>query len=69
MLNLIKSAEKRPRESILQSELANAISYINKGVRHPPCLYWPPEHPQMDALPPSRQSGLRCELLWSSKTF
>ena len=33
VLNLVKGAEKRPRESILQSEFANAISYINKGVR------------------------------------
>ena len=33
VLNLVKVAEKRPRESILQSEFANAISYINKGVR------------------------------------
>lgn len=32
MLNLVKSAEKRPRESILQAELARAIAYINKGV-------------------------------------
>ena len=32
VLNLVKVAEKRPRESILQSEFANAISYINKGV-------------------------------------
>lgn len=36
VLNLVKGAEKRPRESILQSEFANAISYINKGVScHP----------------------------------
>lgn len=33
VLNLVKSAEKRPRESILQAELARAIDYINKGVR------------------------------------
>ncbi|BDA44397.1 probable phosphoinositide phosphatase SAC1 at N-terminal half [Coccomyxa sp. Obi] len=32
VLNLVKSAEKRPRESILQAELARAIEYINKGV-------------------------------------
>lgn len=32
VLNLVKGAEKRPRESVLQSEFANAISYINKGV-------------------------------------
>jgi len=32
VLNLVKSAEKRPRESILQAELARAIAYINKGV-------------------------------------
>lgn len=34
VLNLVKGAEKRPRESILQSEFANAIAYINKGVSH-----------------------------------
>lgn len=39
VLNLVKVAEKRPRESILQSEFANAISYINKGVS--PCLGGP----------------------------
>ena len=33
VLNLVKSAEKRPRESILQAELARAVAYINKGVR------------------------------------
>lgn len=33
VLNLVKGAEKRPRESILQAELANAIAYINKSVR------------------------------------
>ncbi|CAL5218518.1 g205 [Coccomyxa viridis] len=31
VFNLVKGAEKRPRESILQSEFANAVSYINKG--------------------------------------
>ena len=36
VLNLVKGAEKRPRESILQSEFANAIAYINKGVSHSP---------------------------------
>jgi hypothetical protein len=33
VLNLVKSTEKQPRESILRAELANAIAYINKGVR------------------------------------
>ena len=33
VLNLVKGAEKRPRESILQQELASAIAYINKSVR------------------------------------
>ena len=33
VLNLVKGAEKRPRESILQQELAAAIAYINKSVR------------------------------------
>ena len=36
VLNLVKGAEKRPRESILQSEFANAIAYINRGVSHLP---------------------------------
>ncbi len=36
VLNLVKGAEKRPRESIFQSELANAIAYINKGLSHVP---------------------------------
>ena len=39
MLNLVKGAEKRPRESILQAELASAIAYINKSAvrARPPC--------------------------------
>ena len=42
VLNLVKGAEKRPRESILQSEFANAISYINKGVScHPGGTFGP----------------------------
>ncbi|CAI0448160.1 unnamed protein product [Linum tenue] len=32
ILNLIKTQEKRPRESILRTEFANAISYINKDL-------------------------------------
>ncbi|KAM7459310.1 hypothetical protein LguiA_036304 [Lonicera macranthoides] len=32
ILNLIKTHEKRPRESILRSEFANAIEYINKDL-------------------------------------
>ena len=40
VLNLVKGAEKRPRESILQSEFANAVSYINKGVCYPPYRTW-----------------------------
>ncbi|KAJ9179451.1 hypothetical protein P3X46_011239 [Hevea brasiliensis] len=32
ILNLIKTHEKKPRESILRSEFANAIRYINKGL-------------------------------------
>ncbi|CAI0401975.1 unnamed protein product [Linum tenue] len=32
ILNLIKTREKRPRESILRTEFANAISYINKDL-------------------------------------
>ena len=41
VLNLVKGAEKRPRESILQSEFANAISYINKGVSSFPWVQTP----------------------------
>ncbi len=37
VLNLVKGAEKRPRESILQQELAAAIAYINKSVRARAC--------------------------------
>ncbi|XP_010552199.1 PREDICTED: phosphoinositide phosphatase SAC2 [Tarenaya hassleriana] len=32
ILNLIKTREKRPRETILRSEFANAIRFINKGL-------------------------------------
>ncbi|CAL9041648.1 phosphoinositide phosphatase SAC2 [Musa acuminata AAA Group] len=32
ILNLIKSEEKKPRESILRSEFANAIEFINKDL-------------------------------------
>ncbi|XP_021749994.1 phosphoinositide phosphatase SAC3-like [Chenopodium quinoa] len=32
ILNLIKTAEKRPRESILRQEFANAIEFINKDL-------------------------------------
>ncbi|XP_034700025.1 phosphoinositide phosphatase SAC3-like [Vitis riparia] len=32
ILNLIKTHEKRPRESILRAEFANAIEYINKDL-------------------------------------
>ncbi|OVA08299.1 Synaptojanin [Macleaya cordata] len=32
ILNLIKTREKRPRESILRSEFANAIEFINKDL-------------------------------------
>ena len=43
VLNLVKGAEKRPRESILQAELAAAIAYINKSaVRLPPRICSPP---------------------------
>ncbi|CAA7394982.1 unnamed protein product [Spirodela intermedia] len=32
ILNLIKTREKKPRESILREEFANAIDFINKGL-------------------------------------
>ncbi|RRT76550.1 hypothetical protein B296_00009257 [Ensete ventricosum] len=32
ILNLIKSREKKPRESLLRAELANAIDFINKDL-------------------------------------
>ncbi|XP_027173210.1 phosphoinositide phosphatase SAC3-like [Coffea eugenioides] len=32
ILNLIKTSEKKPRESILRAEFANAIEYINKDL-------------------------------------
>ncbi|CAH2053740.1 unnamed protein product [Thlaspi arvense] len=32
ILNLIKTREKRPRETILRAEFANAIKFINKGL-------------------------------------
>lgn len=44
VLNLVKSAEKRPRETILRRELHSAINYLNQNVRAhtgpcspPPC--------------------------------
>ena len=33
VLSLVKSAEKRPRETILRKEFNTAISYINQQVR------------------------------------
>ncbi|QCE02346.1 phosphoinositide phosphatase SAC2-like isoform X2 [Vigna unguiculata] len=33
ILNLIKTREKRPRETILRAEFANAVRYINKSLR------------------------------------
>ncbi|KAK9915535.1 hypothetical protein WJX75_000406 [Coccomyxa subellipsoidea] len=42
VLNLVKSAEKRPRESILQAELARAVAYINKGVPAEDCVRYVP---------------------------
>ena len=41
VLNLVKSAEKRPRETILRKEFAIAIAYINQQVQSRdllPCL-------------------------------
>ena len=35
VLNLVKSAEKRPRETILRKEFAIAIAYINQQVQLP----------------------------------
>jgi len=32
ILNLIKTREKKPRESLLRAEFAKAIHYINKGL-------------------------------------
>jgi hypothetical protein len=32
-LNLVKAAEKRPRESILRTEFASAVRYLNCTVR------------------------------------
>ena len=32
VLNLVKSAEKRPRETILRKEFAISIAYINQQV-------------------------------------
>ena len=37
VLNLVKSVEKRPRETILCQEYASAISYINNQARHLIC--------------------------------
>jgi len=34
VLDLVKKKEKRPRESILSAELADAINYLNQFVRH-----------------------------------
>ena len=34
VLNLVKSAEKRPRETILRKEFAIAIAYINEQVHN-----------------------------------
>ncbi|XP_077240904.1 phosphoinositide phosphatase SAC2-like isoform X2 [Tasmannia lanceolata] len=38
ILNLIKTLEKRPRESILGTEFANAVSIINKDLSEENCL-------------------------------
>ena len=35
VLNLVKSVEKRPRESLLYSQFARAIGYVNKQVLAP----------------------------------
>ena len=32
-LNLVKAAEKRPRETLLRAEFHSAVSYLNQGVR------------------------------------
>ncbi|XP_052183932.1 phosphoinositide phosphatase SAC4-like isoform X2 [Diospyros lotus] len=43
ILNLIKTHEKKPRESILRSEFANAIEYVNKDLSeesHLKFLHW-----------------------------
>ncbi|GLT56190.1 hypothetical protein SLA2020_292520 [Shorea laevis] len=43
ILNLIKTQEKKPRESILRQEFANAIEYINKDLseeNHLRFLHW-----------------------------
>ncbi|PIA43224.1 hypothetical protein AQUCO_02000573v1 [Aquilegia coerulea] len=43
ILNLIKTREKKPRESILRAEFANAIEHINKdlsGESHLKFLHW-----------------------------
>lgn len=49
-LNLVKAAEKRPRETLLRSEFCNAVTYLNQGV----CL-----------LPTVRQHPVQriCELI------
>lgn len=59
VLNLVKGAEKRPRESILQAELANAVAYINKGVR-------PPVHVAKTQL--SQLSTPKCKSFWCNLT-
>ncbi|WOK97567.1 phosphoinositide phosphatase SAC3-like [Canna indica] len=43
ILNLVKSHEKKPRESLLRAEFANAIDYINKDLseaKHLKFLHW-----------------------------
>ena len=35
VLNLIKSKESKPRETLLKKEFANAIEYLNQRIRHP----------------------------------
>lgn len=32
-LNLVKAAEKRPRETLLRTEFHTAVTYLNQGVR------------------------------------
>lgn len=44
VLNLVKSAEKRPRETILRKEFAISVAYINQQVLitfFPMCRQWP----------------------------
>ena len=35
-LNLVKAAEKRPRETLLRTEFCNAMTYLNQGVQNYP---------------------------------